>query len=82
MIGVASPISINVNTFGTAKVDEKIIEDIITKVFDMRPAAMIKNLDLRKPIYLNTASYGHFGRNDLDLTWEKLDKVDEIKALI
>ena len=81
-IGVASPISINVNTFGTAKVDEKTIEDIITKVFDMRPAAMIKNLDLRKPIYLNTASYGHFGRNDLDLTWEKLDKVDEIKALI
>ena len=61
---------------------EKTIEDIINKVFDMRPAAMIKNLDLRRPIYLDIASYGHFGRSDLDLTWEKLDKVDEIKALI
>ena len=81
-IGIASPISINVNTFGTARVPEKTIEDIINKVFDMRPAAMIKNLDLRRPIYLDIASYGHFGRSDLDLTWEKLDKVDEIKALI
>ncbi|MFT4444560.1 methionine adenosyltransferase [Parvimonas sp. G1967] len=81
-IGVAKPLSIYVDTFGTGKIsDDKIIE-IINKVFDLRPAAIIDILDLRRPIYRQIAAYGHFGRNDLDLPWEKLDKVDEIKKLI
>ncbi|MFT4451735.1 methionine adenosyltransferase [Parvimonas sp. G1425] len=81
-IGVAKPLSIYVDTFGTGKIsDDKIIE-IINKVFDLRPAAIIDILDLRRPIYRQIAAYGHFGRNDLDLPWEKLDKVDEIKELI
>lgn len=81
-IGVAKPLSIHVDTFGTGKVqDEKIIE-IIEKVFDLRPAAIIDKLDLRKPIYRQIAAYGHFGRPELDLPWERLDKVDEIKKLI
>lgn len=81
-IGVAKPLSIYVDTFGTGKIsDDKIIE-IINKVFDLRPAAIIDILDLRRPIYRQIAAYGHFGRNDLDLPWEKLDKVEEIKKLI
>lgn len=81
-IGVAKPLSIYVDTFGTGKIsDDKIIE-IINKVFDLRPAAIIDILDLRRPLYRQVASYGHFGRDDLDLSWEKLDKVDEIKSLI
>lgn len=81
-IGVAKPVSIEVDTFGTGKIsDDKIIE-IINKVFDLRPAAIIKNLDLRRPIYKQTAAYGHFGRTDLDLPWERLDKVNEIKEYI
>ena len=81
-IGVAKPLSIYVDTFGTGKIsDDKIIE-IINKVFDLRPAAIIDILELRRPIYRQIAAYGHFGRNDLDLPWEKLDKVDEIKELI
>ncbi len=81
-IGVAQPTSINVETFGTGKLsDEKIIE-IIRENFDMRPAGIIKMLDLRRPIYKQTASYGHFGRNDLDLPWEKLDKVDALKKYL
>ncbi len=81
-IGVAKPVSIAVETFGTGTVsDEKIVE-IIEKVFDLRPAAIISELDLRRPIYKKTAAYGHFGRNDPDFTWEKLNKVDEIKAAL
>ena len=81
-IGVARPVSIEVDTFGTGKIpDDKIVE-IISKVFDLRPAAIIKILNLRRPIYKQVAAYGHFGRDDLDLSWEKLNKVDEIKKLI
>lgn len=81
-IGVAKPVSIEVETFGTGKIgDDKIVE-LIEKVFDLRPAAIIKNLDLRRPIYKQTAAYGHFGRLDLDLPWEKLDKVEEIKKYL
>ena len=79
-IGVAQPTSINVNTFGTGKVSEKKIVEVIRKHFDLRPAGIIKMLDLRRPIYKQTAAYGHFGRTDVDLPWEKLDKVDELKA--
>jgi S-adenosylmethionine synthetase len=78
-IGVAKPVSIEVDTFGTSKIgDDKIVE-IIEKVFDLRPAAIIRDLDLRRPIYKQTAAYGHFGRTDVELPWEKLDKVEEIK---
>ncbi|EYE89838.1 S-adenosylmethionine synthetase [Fervidicella metallireducens AeB] len=78
-IGVARPVSIEVDTFGTGKIaDDKIVE-IINKVFDLRPAAIIKELDLRRPIYRQTAAYGHFGRTDLNLPWENLNKVEEIK---
>lgn len=81
-IGVAKPLSIYVDTFGTGKVsDDKIIE-IVKKVFDLRPAAIIDILDLRRPIYRQIAAYGHFGRNDIDLPWERLDKIEEIKKLI
>jgi S-adenosylmethionine synthetase len=78
-IGVAKPMSVHVNTFGTGKLEPVKIEQIIQKVFDMRPGAIIRDLDLRRPIYRKTAAYGHFGRNDLDLPWEKLDKVDVLK---
>ena len=81
-IGVARPTSIMVDTFGTGKVsDEKLVE-IIREHFDLRPAGIIKMLDLRRPIYKQTAAYGHFGRTDLDLPWEKLDKVDMFKAYL
>lgn len=81
-IGVAHPVSIMVDTFGTATVDEDKIEQAIEKVFDLRPHAIIKQLDLRKPIYKNLAAYGHMGREDLGVSWEKLDKVKELKAAI
>ncbi len=81
-IGVAKPVSIEVETFGTGKIaDDKIVE-LIQKVFDLRPAAIIRDLGLRKPIYKQTAAYGHFGRNDLDLPWEKLNKVEDIKKFM
>lgn len=81
-IGVARPVSISVETFGTGKIsDEKIVE-IVNKVFDLRPAAIIKELDLRRPIYKQTAAYGHFGRVDVELPWEQLNKVDEIKKYL
>ncbi|MDE5908232.1 MAG: methionine adenosyltransferase [Lachnospiraceae bacterium] len=81
-IGVAQPTSVMVDTFGTGKVsDEKLVE-IIRENFDLRPAGIIKMLDLRRPIYKQTAAYGHFGRNDLDLPWEKLDKVDALKKYL
>lgn len=81
-IGVAQPMSVHVNARGTEKIPAEKIEEIIKKVFDLRPGAIIKNLDLRRPIYRQTASYGHFGRSDINLPWEKLDKVDEIKSLM
>lgn len=81
-IGVARPVSIEVDTFGTGKIPDEEIVEIINKVFDLRPAAIIKILNLRRPIYRQVAAYGHFGRDDLDLSWEKLNKVDEIKKLI
>ena len=81
-IGVARPTSINVNTFGTGKVSDGKLVEIIRENFDLRPAGIIRMLDLRRPIYKQTAAYGHFGRNDLDLPWEKLDKVDTLKAYL
>jgi S-adenosylmethionine synthetase len=81
-IGVAHPVSVTVETFGTEKVDVKKIEDAVNEIFDLRPAAIIKNLDLLRPIYRKTAAYGHFGRRDRDFTWEKLDKVEEIKSFL
>ena len=81
-IGVAQPTSINVDTFGTGKLSSEKLVEIIRENFDLRPAGIIKMLDLRRPIYKQTAAYGHFGRNDLDLPWEKLDKVDALKAYL
>ena len=78
-IGLARPTSIYVETFGTGKISNNEIEKLVNRHFDPRPAAIIKNLNLLRPIYRQVASYGHFGRNDLNLSWEKLDKVDEIK---
>lgn len=78
-IGVAKPLSIYVDTFGTGKLSDNEIEEIVQKHFDLRPAAIIRDLDLRRPIYRQTAAYGHFGRTDIDLPWEKLDKVEELK---
>jgi S-adenosylmethionine synthetase len=73
-IGVARPLSINVETFGTGKIDDSRIAALIDAHFDLRPGAIIRDLDLRRPIYQQVAAYGHFGRDDLDLTWEKTDK--------
>ena len=81
-IGVAQPTSIMVDTFGTSKLREDQLVEMIRKHFDLRPAGIIKMLDLRRPLYKQTAAYGHFGRDDLDLPWEKLDKVDELKAYL
>ena len=81
-IGVAQPTSIMVDTFGTSKLREDQLVEMIRKHFDLRPAGIIKMLDLRRPIYKQTAAYGHFGRDDLDLPWEKLDNVDELKAYL
>jgi S-adenosylmethionine synthetase len=81
-IGVARPVSVTVECFGTEKVAVDKIEAAISKVFDLRPAAIIKALDLRRPIFRQTAAYGHFGRTDIDLPWEKLDRVEQLKAAI
>ncbi len=81
-IGVARPTSIMVDTFGTGKISETKLVEIIRDKFDLRPAGIIKMLDLRRPIYKQTAAYGHFGRNDLDLPWEKLDKVEDLKKYL
>ena len=78
-IGVAKPVSVMVDTFGTGKLDDEKIADIVNKVFDLRPSAIIDRLDLRKPIYKNVAAYGRMGRHDLGVSWEKTDMVDEIK---
>lgn len=79
VIGVAKPLMINVDTFGTGKIPNLKITKVVTKVFDLRPGIIIKNLGLRRPLYKQVAAYGHFGRNDLDLPWEKTDKVAELK---
>ena len=79
-IGVATPVSIMVDTFGTGKVSDRVLEELVTKNFDLRPAGIIKMLDLRRPIYAQTAAYGHFGRTDVDLPWEHTDKAEALKA--
>jgi S-adenosylmethionine synthetase len=81
-IGVAQPVSILVETFGTEKVDPDQIGTAVRSVFDLRPAAIIRDLDLRRPIYAKTAAYGHFGRNDKDLTWEHTNRVDDLKSAL
>ena len=81
-IGVATPTSVNINTFGTGKLPDRRIEEIVKEVFDLRPAAIIKTLDLRRPIYRQTAAYGHFGRTDLDLSWERTDKADVLRGYL
>ena len=81
-IGVAEPVSVRVDTFGTGVVAENKLEEAVSKVFDLTPAAIIRTLDLRKPIYKQVAAYGHIGRTDISLPWEKTDKVDEIKVLV
>ena len=81
-IGVARPTSINVNTFGTGKVSDGKLVEIIRENFDLRPAGIIRMLDLRRPIYKQTAAYGHFGRTDVDLPWEKMDKVEDLKKYL
>ena len=81
-IGVAYPVSVRVESFGTAKVDEALIEKLVKENFDLRPAGIIKMLDLRRPIYKDTSAYGHFGRSDADFTWEKLDKVDALRKVL
>ena len=81
-IGVAQPVSVSVNTFGKCSVNDDELIKAIRKCFDLRPAGIIEMLDLRRPIYKQTAAYGHFGRTDIDLPWEHLDKVDELKAAL
>jgi len=78
-IGIASPVSVLIDTFGTGKIPDADISNMINSMFDLRPGAIIKRFNLRRPIYRQVASYGHFGRPDLDLPWEKTDMVDEIK---
>ena len=81
-IGVARPVSVRVDTFGTGTVSDGKLEEAVEKVFDLRPAAIIRDLDLRRPIYRQTAAYGHFGRSDLDLPWEKLNRVEDLKKAL
>ena len=81
-IGVARPVSIMVETFGTETVDPLKISAMIQEVFDLRPAAIIRDLDLRKPIYRRTAAYGHFGRSDKEFTWEHLGRLDDVKSAL
>ncbi len=81
-IGITEPTSIRIDTFGTSNITEGEILNIVNQTFDLRPIAIINALDLKRPIYKQTAAYGHFGRNDLDLPWERLNKVDDIKALL
>ena len=78
-IGVAQPVSISVDTFGTGKVSEDVLVELVRNNFDLRPAGIIKMLDLRRPIYKQTATYGHFGRTDVDLSWERTDKAAALK---
>ena len=80
VIGVAHPLSVSIETLGTAKVAQQVLNDLVAKHFDLRPEAIIRDFDLRRPIYRQTACYGHFGRDDLDLPWEKTDKAEMLKA--
>jgi S-adenosylmethionine synthetase len=77
---VAHPLSINVETFGTGKIDDEHIAKAVSEVFDLRPGAIIRDLDLRKPIYQKTAAYGHFGRDDVKFTWEETNKAEALKS--
>jgi S-adenosylmethionine synthetase len=79
-IGVAHPLSINVETFGTGNIPDEQIARLVSEHFDLRPGAIIRDLDLRRPIYRQTAAYGHFGRDDLDLTWERTDRADALRS--
>ena len=81
-IGVAQPVSVLIDTFGTGKVFDEVISAAVSKVFDLRPGAIIQELDLRRPIYRQTAAYGHFGRTDVDLPWEHTDKAEDLKAVL
>ena len=81
-IGVARPVSVLVETFGTGKVSDDKLEEAVEKVFDLRPTAIIRDLDLQKPIYRKLAAYGHMGREDLGVAWEKTDRVDALKAAL
>ena len=81
-IGVAEPVSVRVDTFGTGVLPEEKLSEVVRRNFDLRPAAIIKKLDLRRPIYAQVAAYGHFGRPDLDLPWEKLDMVPVLQKEI
>ena len=78
-IGVAKPVSVFVDSYGTGKYSDDVLAELVNRVFDLRPAAIIRDLDLKRPIYAQTAAYGHFGRDDLDLPWEKLDRVEALK---
>jgi S-adenosylmethionine synthetase len=80
-IGVAKPLSVSIETFGTGKVSDEVIERAINETFDLRPGAFIREMDLRRPIYRATAAYGHFGRTDVDLPWERTDKVDALRKI-
>jgi S-adenosylmethionine synthetase len=79
-IGVAHPLSVHVETFGTGRLDDEAISKLVAELFDLRPGAIIRDLKLRRPIYQPTAAYGHFGRLDLDLPWERLDKLEDLKS--
>ncbi len=81
-IGVSHPLSIMVDSFGTSAIDDAVLAKAIEQVFDLRPAAIIRDLDLRRPIYEKTAAYGHFGRQDPDFTWEKTNRTDELKQAV
>jgi S-adenosylmethionine synthetase len=78
-IGVARPLSVNVETFGTGRINDEKIAELINEHFDLRPGAIISDLDLRRPIYQQTAAYGHFGRDDIDLPWERTDKAEALR---
>ena len=79
-IGVAKPINVSVETFGTGRVDDELIARLVDEHFDLRPGAIINDLDLRRPIYAQTAAYGHFGRSDVDLPWERTDRAAALRA--
>ena len=81
-IGVAHPVAVMVDTYGTGVVSDEKIADAVCKVFDLRPSAIIDMLDLRRPIYRQTAAYGHMGRTDIDLPWEKTDKTEQLKKIL
>ena len=81
-IGVATPVSVNVTTFGTGKVSDDRLQAAVTRVFDLRPSAIIRDLDLRRPIYRPLAAYGHMGREDLGVSWEKTDRADALRKAV